>query len=272
MAKRQLPVLADDNETIDALAMALVDEVVGGERSAKSIKAIAARLGIPYRQIGKLLDAARIRLASRAMFDQDIQRADAVTHNRAIIRRGRAMGAADLADFEPFLTDASTLSELRAGGLDTKLAKKATRKVTTQFDDEGECTGCTVENKIELYSPLEAANLELAARKELAKIFSLHRGAYDPPPAPPAGEVIDAVIGRPRDAAADVLYNAIEKHLTPLKLTDDINATFVDEIAAAGKEVRRLRRQLSVSSKQSAVTAKKRKKATAKKKKRKATP
>jgi len=128
-SKTSLAVL-DDNETIDALAMALVDEVVGGERSAKSIRAIAGRLGIPYRQIVKLLTAARIRLVSRAMFDQDIQRADAVTHYRAIIRRGRAMGAADLADFEPFLTDASTLSELRDGGLDTRLAKEASRSRT----------------------------------------------------------------------------------------------------------------------------------------------
>ena len=270
MAKRQLPtancqlpVVVDDNDTIDALAMALVDEIVSLDGVSDGVQAICRRMGIAAGQRTEFLAAARMRLAVRAEVDQDLQRADAVTHFRSCIRRARKMAAADIADFEPFFRDNKKLTDLRAAGLDTTLAKEVSEDITTKVNEDGEVTGVNIKRKIRLYSPLEAIALEMKARSQLAKIFALNRGAYDPPPGGGDGrdgKIVDAEIGRPRDPAAEELFNAIDKHLDKLKLTPD-DATYPQVIAAAGKEIRRLRQ--AVGSRQLAVG--KGKKKTAKK-------
>jgi len=244
-ANCQLPVVPDDTEIVDALAMALVDEIVSLDGVSDGVKAICRRMGIAARQRKEFLAAARMRLAGRADFDQDLERADAVTHYRSCIRRARKMGAADIADFEPFLREGKKLANLRGDGLDTMLVKEASEDITTKVDEDDEVTGVNIKRKIRLYSPIEAITLEMKARSQLAKIFALNRGAYDPPPGGGAGDgsIPDAeVLHRPRDPAAEELFDAIDKHLDKLKLTDG-DATYPQVIAAAGKELRRLRRE-----------------------------
>jgi len=240
--------------------MALVDEISGAAGPpAAAARDAAGRLGIPAARRSEMLAAARARLAARATIDQDLQRSDAVTHFRSIIRRARRMAAADLPDFEPFLKGESSLAELRAGGLDTTVAKEASEDVTTRVDADGEVTAVNVKRRIRLYSPLEATALEMRARAQLAKIFALYRGAYDPPPATDGGETAgDEVLSRPRDAPAEKLFDAIDKHFGPLKLVDDPDATYIDEIAAAGKEIRRLRKAAATAKKQQPTADKKR--------------
>jgi len=257
---KQLAV-CDDSVTVDSLAMALVDEVAAADGASPAVAAIARRLGIVADRLDEFLAAARRRLAARAMVDQDLQRADAVTHFRSIIRRARAMGASDLADFEPFLKGKASLEALRSSGLDTTLAREAHENATTKLDDDGNVASVTIKRRIRLYSPLEAITLEMKARGELAKIFSLYRGAYDPPPAGgpdvPGGEVIDAeFIDRPRDAAAEELFDAIDKRLEPLGLVVGSDANYVEVIAAAAAEIKTLRRAAKKAAKKAAKTTK----------------
>lgn len=231
--------VVDESELVDALAMALVDEVVDG--SGSSVTAIVRRLGIAKNRSEEMIAAARMRLAARADFDQALQRADAVTHFREIIRRARRMGAADLADFEPFLTGGKKLADLRAEGLDTTLAKSAKEHIHTNVDD-GEVIGVDIRREVVLYSPADAVRLEMNARKELTRLLALYPRSYDHEP-PEPDEIIDAeVLTRPRDAAAEVLFDAIDKHIEPLFPNESTNSTYVDAIKQAGKEIKALRR------------------------------